>query len=275
MRKPVILPLAFLAITTTLATACSFRMRAGDDPNAPTNQPPPPQQPPPPAQPVATAPPPTQPAPVYTGPVRRLGKRKPGDPSLPTPTPTNTSTAPAPTTAPTTTAPPPATGPAVVSGATIFGGNTVDGAGFKGSIFFIPAGTTKLPSLATLQPNGFLFTKTIDVKPQAFTTGFPGVDANRKENFAIRYEAPLVVTAEADYDFRIVADDGAKLLIDNTPIVDNDGARAAPAEKSGPVHLIAGTHVVTVDYLQTTGNVALQVFCKKANEAEKVCPTQL
>ena len=65
------------------------------------------------------------------------------------------------------------------------------------------------------------------------------------------------------------------LLIDNTPIVDNDGARTAPAEKSGPVHLVVGTHILTVDYLQTSGNVALQVFCKKANDAEKICPTQL
>ena len=44
---------------------------------------------------------------------------------------------------------------------------------------------------------------------------------------------------------------------------------------SGPVHLVASSHVITVDYLQTTGNVALQLFCTKANETEKVCPTHL
>jgi hypothetical protein len=163
----------------------------------------------------------------------------------------------------------------VISGATPFGSGTVDATGFKGSIFFLDAGAKKLPALASLQPKGFLFTKEINVAPQAFSTGFPGIDPARKENFAIRYEAPLIVTTEADYDFRIVSDDGAVLLIDNTPIVDNDGARSAPAEKTGPVHLVPGTHLLTVDYLQTTGNVALQVFCKKANDTEKVCPTQL
>ncbi len=147
--------------------------------------------------------------------------------------------------------------------------------GYKGTIHWLPAGTTKLPDLATMTANGFLFTKELNVAPQAFSGGFPGVDPQRNENFAIRYEGPLVVTAEADYDFRVVADDGAILSINGTPIVNNDGAKAAPAEQTGPVHLVVGTHLVTVDYMQTTGNVALQVFCKKSGGEEKICPSQL
>ncbi|HVJ94351.1 MAG TPA: PA14 domain-containing protein, partial [Labilithrix sp.] len=142
-------------------------------------------------------------------------------------------------------------------------------------IYWVDQTATKLPALASMQPVGFLFTKELNVAPQAFTTGFPGIDATRKEHFAIRYEAPLVVTTEADYDFRVVAEDGAVVQIDGMTIVDNDGAKTAPADKSGPVHLVAGTHVITVDYLQTTGNVALQLYCTKANDAEKICPTQL
>lgn len=264
MRK-VIFPLAFIGASTLVA--CSFQMRAGTGPQTPP--PGQPAQPGQPTQPAATAVTTAPPTSTITG-TRKLGKRTTG-PSGPTPTPTSTNTAPAPT--PTT--PPAPSGAPIVSGATVFGSGTVDSAGFKGNIYWVPAGTTKLPALASMQPNGYLFTKELNVAPQAFTTGFPGVDPARKENFAIRYEAPLVVTTEADYDFRIVADDGAVLLIDNTPIVDNDGARATAAEKSGPVHLVAGTHLITVDYLQTTGNVALQVFCKKANDTEKVCPTQL
>ena len=58
-------------------------------------------------------------------------------------------------------------------------------------------------------------------------------------------------------------------------IVDNDGVKTAPAEVSGPAPRVASSHVITVDYLQTTGNVALQLFCTKTNETEKVCPTHL
>jgi hypothetical protein len=261
MRK-VIFPLAFVGATTLVA--CSFQMRAGsaNQPATPAAQ----QQPAQPGQPAAPAP---RPMTTLKSTGKVLGRRTSG-PSGPTPTPTSSNTTPAPT--PTT--PPAPSGAPVVAGATAFGSGTVDPSGFKGNIYWVPAGTTKVPALASMQPNGYLFTKEINVTPQAFT-GFPGVDPARKENFAIRYEAPLVVTAEADYDFRLVADDGAVLLIDGTPIVDNDGAKAAPAEKTGPVHLVAGTHVITVDYLQTAGNVALMLFCKKANDTEKLCPTQL
>jgi PA14 domain len=263
MRK-VIFPLAFIGCSTLVA--CSFQMRAGTGANQPAT----------PAKPSATTPAATTPAATATqpaGPVRGLGKRSPGQATGPTPTPTTTSTAPAPTTTTTTTTSP--TGAAIVTGSTIFGGNTIDTAGFKGNIYWVDKNTTKVPALASMKPAGYLFTKELNVTPQAFTTGFPGVDAARKENFAIRFEAPLIVTTEADYDFRLVAEDGAILQIDGTLIVDNDGVKTAPGEKSGPVHLVAGTHVITVDYLQTTGNVALQLFCKKANDTEKVCPTQL
>jgi hypothetical protein len=262
MRK-VFFPLAFIGCSTLVA--CSFQMRAGGGANPPPNNP---------QQASATTPVETAPAATPkqpTGPARRLGKRTPGQPSGPTPTPTNTSTAPAPT--PTT--PPAPTGAQIVTGATVFGSGTVDTSGFKGNIYWVDKSTTKVPALTSMQPAGYLFTKDINIAPQAFSTGFPGVDPARKENFAIRYEAPLIVSAEADYDFRLVADDGAVLRIDGTPIVDNDGVKTAPAEKSGPVHLVVGTHVITVDYLQTSGNVALQLFCRKANDAEKVCPTQL
>lgn len=260
MRK-VIVPLAFVAVSSLVA--CSFQVRAGGGTNTPTS--------PPPAPPAKTAATHTAaPATTSTGPIKHLGKRPSGQATGPTPTPTSTTTQPLPI--PT---PPPSTTTPIVSAATIFGGATIDPTGYKGTIYWVDKTTTKLPALTSMKPAGFVFTKDLNVTAQSFPNGFPGVDATRREYFAIRYEAPLVVTTEADYDFRVVADDGAILQIDGTPIVDDDGVRAAPAEKSGPVHLIAGTHLITVDYLQTNGNVALQVFCKKANDTERVCPTQL
>lgn len=256
MRK-VVFPLAFVATSTLMA--CSFQMRAGSQ--NPQQQ----QQASRTTTPTNTTPT-AAPKPSLT---RKIGKRTSG-PSGPTPTPTGSqTTAPAPT--PTT----PPSGAPVITGATIFGSGTVDTAGFKGNLYRVPAGTTKIPALASQTAVGYLFTRELNVTPQTFATGFPGVDATLKENFAIRYEAPLIVTTEADYDFRLVADDGAILLIDQTPIVDNDGVKTAPAEKTGPVHLVPGSHLITVDYFQTTGTVALQLYCKKANDVEKICPTQL
>jgi hypothetical protein len=263
MRK-VLFPLAFVGIS--FLAACSFSLKAGSGAQ-PQNAPPShPTQPPAATQPAPTAAPAPQ-KPVASGPIRHIGRRPAGQPSGPTPAPTNTSTAPAP--GPTTPPAPPASAQ-VVNAATIFGSGNVDPNGFKGTLYWVDKNTTKMPPLQDLKPAGFLFASELNVAPQAFTTGFPGVDPARRESFAIRYEAPLVITAEADYDFRLVADDAAILRIDSTPIVDNDGVKAAPAEKSGPVHLVAGTHLVQVDYLETTGPVALQLFWKKANDAEAV-----
>lgn len=257
MRKAVF-PVAFISLSTL--AACSFQMQAGSKPNQP-------------ATPTANQPAASTPAAASTTPPakgRPIGRN---NYKIPTPISSNTSAPTAPTVSP---VPPAPSGIPVVAGTTPFGNGTADVTGYKGSLFWVPAGTTKLPQLGTMTPNGVLFTKELNVASRAFTEGFPGVDATRKENFAIRYEAPLVVENEADYDFRLVSDDGTILLIDGTPIVDNDGTKTAAAEKTGPVHLVKGTHVITVDYFQSTGNVALQLFCKKTGETtDKVCPLKL
>jgi len=261
MRK-LILPAAFLLSST--AIACSFQVGAGTRANTPQGG-------------AAAAPTPT-PAPspsgtVRTGPaIQVLGKRPAGGASTapstnPTINPNNPNN---PTPAPTTP-----TGIPVLVGTNVFGTGTADVTGWKGSFYAIPPATQKLPALASMTPSGVLFTKTLDVAQKPMTGGFPGIDASKNENFAIRWEAPLVVDAEADYTFRLVSDDGAILQIDGTTIVDNDGARDSAKEKSGPVHLVKGTHVITVDYFQATGPVALQLFCKKAGGGESICPTRL
>src|SRR5262249_46215066 len=153
MRK-VIVPLFLFSNLV----ACSFSMQAGTDPK----NPPPPQ--PAAAQPAAKpgAPVPAQPAPVVGTGKGKLGKRSSG-PSGPTPTPVNPPPTPAPTPAP--------SGAPIVNAATPFGSGSLDPNGFKGSIYWVPAGTTKIPALASMQPNGFLFTSTINVAAQPFTGG--------------------------------------------------------------------------------------------------------
>lgn len=220
-----------------------------------------PAPPPPQARPAAPPPQSATPAPA----VRTIGRRNPNQPYRP-------GTAPKPVTPATPVAP--VAGVPTMSGTNIFGSGTVDATGWKGNLYAINPGTTKLPQLAGVTPNGIFFTHQLNTANQTMTGGFPGIDATRNENFAIRFEAPLVVDTESDYTFRIVSDDGAILDIDDTLIIDNDGVHTS-AEKSGPVHLVVGTHTITVDYFQSTGPVALQLFCKKGSGTESVCPTHL
>ena len=259
MRTLLIPGLVFLA---SAAVACSFQVGGRNNPNTPAAN-----NGTTPATPGAT-PTPT-PTPRAGTPISGVGKNARGNPNL------NPSNPSAPTNPTTPTNPGTPGTPPILSGANIFGSGTPDAAGWKGTFFVLPAATQKLPDLATQTPGGVLFASRLDVSQKAMTGGFPGIDASRNENFAIRWEAPLIVDADSDYTFRLVSDDGSKLLIDGTPIVDNDGTRAAAAEKSGPVHLVKGTHAITVDYFQATGTVALQLFCKKAGGTESICPTRL
>src|SRR5262245_49514121 len=115
MRK-VIFPLAFVAASSL--AACSFQLRAGTNPNQPSG-----------GQPSSsTAPTPPQATPAKpTGPIRRLGKREPGAPTGPSPTPSSTVVVP----------PATPTGAPIVSSATVFGSGTPDAAGFKGTLYWI------------------------------------------------------------------------------------------------------------------------------------------
>ncbi len=243
-----------LGLFVVLGTAgCSFEVGAKAGPKAPA---------PVVAQPASSAP---------TAPTAVVGAPTPASTRAPVAfgRVSNTSPAPAPT-----TDSKPSSGVPVLIGTNAFGQGTPDASGWKGSFFLLPPATQKLPALATSQPNGLLFAKELNVVLKPMTGGFPGIDATRNEDFAIRWEAPLIVDSEADYTFRILSDDGSNLLIDNTLIVENDSQHTI-REKSGPVHLVKGTHLITVDYFQATGPVALQLFCKKAGGAETICPTRL
>lgn len=203
------------------------------------------------------------------------GSTAPATPSAsPTPGPTPTTPPTVPTT-PGSVTPPPAPADPFMQGSNSFGNGTPADGTFKGSVFFLTAAPQKVPALDNLTPSTILFTKELNVANKEFTEGFPGADPKRVENFAIRYEAPLNVTKEATYTFRIVADDGAILSIDDTVIVNNDGIHAA-AEKTGAAHLIPGLHYMRLDYVQgASKTVALQAFVKPEGGTERLLSPQL
>ncbi|MFO0664241.1 MAG: PA14 domain-containing protein [Polyangiaceae bacterium] len=170
---------------------------------------------------------------------------------------------------------PPSNLPPVLNADNIFGSANGDADSFLGSVYFLTGTPTTLPDLTPMTPSGTMFTKSLGVAPQNFEGNFPGI-GTRPEWFAIRYEGPLTVAAEADYQLRLVSDDGAKLSIDDMVILNNDGIHEGPKEAKGPVHLIAGTHAIRIDYLKGGGKaVALQVYVQSGSTAEKPLTTNL
>nr|WP_233580444.1 PA14 domain-containing protein [Streptomyces triticirhizae] len=59
--------------------------------------------------------------------------------------------------------------------------------------------------------------------------------------------ANISIPEEGDYNFRLISDDGSRLLIDDQLVIDHDGLHSAEP-KDGSVHLTSGYHALHIDY---------------------------
>jgi outer membrane protein OmpA-like peptidoglycan-associated protein len=118
----------------------------------------------------------------------------------------------------------------------------------QGRVYFVDEGTDVLPDFGRLRPQGTISTTVLNIQPQSFTVGFPGV-TDRFEWFAIDYQGRIMLPQEGTYLFRLTSDDGSKLFIDGQLVVDNDGIHG-PGAADGEATLQAGLHDVRVQYFQ-------------------------
>ena len=81
---------------------------------------------------------------------------------------------------------------------------------------------------------------------------------NRDDNFGLRYRGYVSVPTDGTYTFYTASDDGSKLLIGQTEVVNNDGGHPEQ-ERSGSIGLKAGVHVLTIVYFEGSGGQALTV----------------
>src|ERR1700730_13380091 len=106
----------------------------------------------------------------------------------------------------------------------VFGRSVVIPSGLRGDIYYLPRNTQTLADLAGLHPQGSIYATSLNVPPQDFLIGVPGIN-RRFEWFAIDYSGKFWIEIPGLYRFRLVSDDGAMLYIDGQLIVDNDGVR--------------------------------------------------
>jgi len=142
----------------------------------------------------------------------------------------------------------PAIASAAVDQQAVFGTTVVIPSGLRGQIYHIHRWSTKLPKFEKLKPLGTIYTSSLDVPPQSFKQGFPGV-TGRFEWFAIDYTGRFWIENPGSYTFSLLSDDGSKLYIDDRLVVDNDGVHP-PAERLCAVDLAGGIHHIHVSYFQ-------------------------
>jgi len=79
---------------------------------------------------------------------------------------------------------------------------------------------------------------------------------NRDDLFGFSFTGYVNVPTDGSYTFYTSSDDGSRLYIGSTLVVDNDGLHGT-AEKSGTIGLKAGKHAVTVVFFEQGGDQVL------------------
>ena len=153
-----------------------------------------------------------------------------------------------------------------------FGTTVVDLSGLEGRVYFLSPKTEKLPNFSHLKPVGSVYTSSLNVWPQSFSEGFPGL-TDRNEWFAIVYTGKFWIEKGGEYRFSLLSDDGATLKVDGKLVIDNDGIHRAAAASAGAA-LSRGAHEITVEYFQGPRfTVALVLAVQPPGEAWRIFNT--
>ena len=137
-------------------------------------------------------------------------------------------------------------------------------------VYFVGPKTRKIPNYNKLSPEGMFFTGAIDYPVDRGTNEFPGVP-KRTRWLGIRFYVKFSLSEEeaGKYQFRIVADDGARLIVGKKLVVNADGY-GKTQEKTGAVTLKAGSHEMFLDYYQAKGPGGVQLFITPPGGEEKI-----
>jgi hypothetical protein len=96
----------------------------------------------------------------------------------------------------------------------------------------------------------------------------------RDDNYALRFKGYIDIKTAGTYTFYTNSDDGSKLYIDNTLVVNNDGLHSAQ-DASGTISLSAGRHKIVVTYFEKTGSEVLTVSFAGPEISKKQIPVNL
>lgn len=127
---------------------------------------------------------------------------------------------------------------------------------------------TQLPDFDQLTPDA-----------DGVATGFDLDVRQRDDEFALRFTGTLTVPETGTYTFYTRSDDGSKLWIDDSLVVDNGGTHALQ-EREGEIELTAGKYRLTVGYFEAGGGQTLEVdwagpgFAQEPLPVERISPGQ-
>ena len=95
--------------------------------------------------------------------------------------------------------------------------------------------------------------------------------STREDHYALFLEGYIHIDTPGEYTFGILSDDGSKLYLEGSLLIDNDGAGGA-REKTASVTLDAGMHAIRAEYFETYGDEAFTVTYSGPGIAKQPIP---
>lgn len=91
--------------------------------------------------------------------------------------------------------------------------------------------------------------------------------------FAVRFDGFLETPEDGMYEFALRSDDGARLVLHDEVVVDNDGSHSART-RTGVMALAKGRHPLRIEYFQDHAETALSLRMARRGDALAPVPAQ-
>lgn len=190
----------------------------------------------------------------------------------------------------------------VDEGLGIFDTDVMPGHGLIGQVYVPGIKIERMPDFGALTPIYTFIAANLDIPIREYTQGFPTPERQIVvENFAVRFRGVLAVDTPGRYTFWLLSDDGSRLYINDTLVIDNDGIHGITRSKGqkdlsesvkvsweisgwhflemgkgGSIELAAGTHPFEIQYFQGPRyEIALQWFYQPPNAHRQIVPPEV
>ena len=134
--------------------------------------------------------------------------------------------------------------------------NTVNGLNYA----YYEGVFTALPNFNALTPVESGNVTNVDLGPR-----------NREDDYAFQFTGYINVPADGTYTFYTSSDDGSRLQIGTTTVVNNDGLHSS-VEASGAIGLRSGKHAITITFFEHLGGAALTASYAGPGIAKQLIP---
>ncbi|MEK0316084.1 PA14 domain-containing protein [Cohnella sp. 56] len=99
-----------------------------------------------------------------------------------------------------------------------------------------------------------------------------GIDLDAADTYSVRWTGQIEAPATGTYTFTTTSDDGVKLWVNGTMVIDHYGDHAA-SDRSGTISLTAGTkYTIKIEYYNNQPGAVMKLYWEYPGQAKQIVP---